>query len=65
MSDQVSLKDGEPFTSHVPVRFRWEKYSPRSNEFRGGKLGRWQECNDYGWRNTKWSEEQIIEGFEI
>ncbi len=46
-------KDGEPFEIQVPTTVRWKKYKPSSSQFKGGKLGRWQEHNGYGWNNTE------------
>lgn len=57
-----TVYSGKPFAASMPFTFRWKKYSPKSSQFKKGKLGRFQEYNGYGWENTEWSEDQILTG---
>lgn len=43
-------KSGRVIT--VPLFLRWVEYKKGSSQLRSGIKGRWQVCDDYGWRNS-------------
>lgn len=51
-TDQVPERtSGYAFTFY-PVR--WKPYSPKSQQFKSGRKGRWQKMNEYaGWENCE------------
>lgn len=45
-------KDGTVIYRRVWSAYRFQPYSPQSQEFKRGLKGRWQEMNEYGgWQN--------------
>ena len=54
-------KDGKPFyvKASYQVPFKWKFYSPKSQQFKRGIKGRWQEMNEYcGWDNSDKTPDQ-------
>lgn len=52
---KTAPKDGKSFyvQAHYKVPFKWKPYKPKSQQFKQGIKGRWQEMNDYGgWENS-------------
>lgn len=52
---ETAPKDGKSFyvQAHYKVPFKWKPYKPKSQQFKQGIRGRWQEMNDYGgWENS-------------
>lgn len=46
-------KDGEIYQAWLSVPVRWKAYSPKSEQFRHGIKGRWQQMNEFGgWENA-------------
>jgi len=45
--------DGKVFQVVLSFPMRWKAYSPKSEQFRHGTKGRWQQMNEYGgWDNA-------------
>ncbi len=46
-------RDGEVYQAVYCVPVRWKAYSPKSEQFRKGIKGRWQQMTEYGgWENS-------------
>jgi hypothetical protein len=46
-------RDGEVYQAVYCVPVRWKAYSPKSEQFRMGIKGRWQQMTEYGgWENS-------------
>lgn len=44
--------DGRPIYVLQPITMRWAPYSPKSEQYRRGLKGRWQQANEHGgWEN--------------
>lgn len=70
MSDWISVIDRIPDNCepvYVKAVMRFKRYKPQSQQFKNGQVGRWQEWNGYGWKNTDnevvyWSQQELPRG---
>ena len=51
-------KDGSLIS--VRVSARWKPYSPKSQQYRSGQLGRWQVMGDYDFENMRDEPEEWL-----
>ena len=48
----------------VPLPMRWVAYKPSSQQAKHGIKGRWQVCDDYGWKNADFTPLEFFDHVE-